>query len=338
LDDSGPYKYWSELSEQERAGGALIGKLTVQGEPTLWEPVLVLVTCGGKIAHITETDVKGNFVISATHLEGALNTQEDAKRQMEAHFEGCTVDGAFAGFQSSMVTITRRNLRDDPSIGTIKLSRVAGAAGSAVSSTTAEVSKKALRSYESARDNLEKQNPEQAQHNLEKAVATDPGFAEAWYQLGKLQQASNAQEAKASFNKAVTADPKYTLPYGRLAAMAAKEQQWPEVVSQTDRALQLNPTGTPQLWYYSALGNWQVGNADVAEASAKKSLALDPMHAIPNTEQLLAVMLAKRGDFGGALTHLRNCLAYLTDPAKVEFVKGQITQLEKRADAGGVAK
>ena len=330
LNDLGANRYWTELSEQERAGGALIGKLTVEGEPMLWEPVLVLVTCDGKIAHVTQTDSKGNFVISSTQVPGALSLQEDAKRQMETHFEGCTVQGAFAGFQSGTITITHRNLRDDPSIGTIKLSRATGATGAAVSSTTASAPPKALKSYEKARVDLQGQNTEQAQHDLQKAVEIDPSFAEAWYQLGKLQQASNVEDAKNSFTKAVVADPAYVLPYGRLAALAAKDGKWSEVVSHTNKALQLSPVGTPQLWYYSALANWQLGNADAAEASALKSLALDPLHAIPNTEQLLAVILSKKGDYAGALTHLRNCLAYLTDGTNAEFVKSQIAQLEHR--------
>jgi Tfp pilus assembly protein PilF len=331
LDDLGPQRYWSELSAQERAGGALIGKLSVEGEPMLWEPVLVFVTCNGKITHVTQADPKGSFVISSTQVPGALSLQADAKRQMETRFEGCTVEGDFAGFQSTSVTITRRNLQDDPNIGIIKLTRAAGATGAAISSTTAAAPSKALKAYEKARADLETQNPDLAQHDLQKAVEIDPGFAEAWYQLGKLQQVSSSEDAKNSFTKAVAADPKYVLPYGRLAALAAKEGKWPDVVSNTDRVLQLNPVGTPQIWYYNALGNWQVGNVDAAQTSAEKSLALDPLHAIPNTEQLLAVILSKKGDYAGALQHLRNCLSYLQSGTNADFVKSQIAQLEQRA-------
>ena len=72
-----------------------------------------------------------------------------------------------------------------------------------------------------------------------------------------------------------------------------------------------------------------MGKKDVAEASAQKALAMDPLHTVPTTEQLLAVILADKRDFAGALTHLRNCLTYLPTGPNTETVKQQIAQLEK---------
>lgn len=60
---------------------------------------------------------------------------------------------------------------------------------------------------------------------------------------------------------------------------------------------QLYPEGTPASWYFNAMANYQTGKLDIAEASAVKSLALDPRHWVLNTEQLLAVLLARKGDF-----------------------------------------
>lgn len=78
----------------------------------------------------------------------------------------------------------------------------------------------------------------------------------------------------------------------------------------TSRELELNPSGTADAWYYNALGNYHLRKLDAAEASAEKSLAMDPLHVQPNTEQLLAVTLAEKHYFTGALQHLRNCLTY----------------------------
>ena len=35
IQDSGVYGYWTNMSEQGRAGGALLGKVIVEGEPLL---------------------------------------------------------------------------------------------------------------------------------------------------------------------------------------------------------------------------------------------------------------------------------------------------------------
>ncbi len=58
---------------------------------------------------------------------------------------------------------------------------------------------------------------------------------------------------------------------------------------------------------------------------------MDPLHTQPNTEQLLAVILADKRDYGGALEHLRNCLTYLPAGPNGELVKQQVAQLEKMA-------
>ncbi|HSS96599.1 MAG TPA: hypothetical protein VLK33_06210, partial [Terriglobales bacterium] len=77
--------------------------------------------------------------------------------------------------------------------------------------------------------------------------------------------------------------------------------------------------------------NYQAAKFDIAEASATKSLALDPQHNVMNSEQLLAVMLARKGNYSGALTHLRNSLTYVPPGPNADLLKQQIAQLEKRA-------
>jgi hypothetical protein len=72
-----------------------------------------------------------------------------------------------------------------------------------------------------------------------------------------------------------------------------------------------------------------VGKKDVAEKAATTSLAMDPSHVAPNTEQLLAVMLAGRGDYAGALAHLQSCLTYTPPGPNADLMKQQIEQLQK---------
>ena len=334
IADSGLYGYWNNMSGQGRAGGALFGKLTVEGEPLLWNPILISLICNGKTEYTTQSDPKGNFQIAQVKVIGNLSQQSDEQRQMETHFEGCTVQASFAGFHSNAITITQRNLRDDPNVGTLTLSRTGGrTSGTAISNTTESAPANAVRSFEKAREELLDQKPDRAQHDLEKAVQIYPVFAEAWYQLGRLQQAANSQDARNSFSKAVTADPQFVLPYEQLAILSTQDAKWQEVVDNTSHILQLDSTGSAQIWYLNALGNFQLGKADIAEESARKSLALDPNHTIPNTEQLLAVVLAGKGDYNGALGHLRNCLTYLPAGANADLLKQQIAQLEQKTGA-----
>lgn len=330
IQDSGLYNYWTQMSGQGRAGGALLGHLTVEGEPLPWEPLLVTVTCGENVAYTTESDAKGNFAITGIKLPGALGKQEDSERQMESHFEGCLVQGKVVGFRSTAITITQHNLRDDPDIGAITLSRISADAAPTISDTTQTAPAKAISSFEKARSEMMQQNFDGAARELEKTVRIDPQFAEAWVQLGKLQASSDQKAARESFSKAITADPKFVLPYEQLAALDAQNGDWKAVLDNTNHLVQIYPEGTAQDWYLNALANYQMGKVDAAEASAYKSLALDPRHTILNTEQLLAVILAGKGNFPGALQLLRHSLTYVPPGPNAELLKQQIAQLEKR--------
>jgi len=331
IQDSGIYNYWADMTGQGRAGGALLGKLAVEGEPLPWEPLLVTVSCAGKVVYTTQTDAKGNFAIVSMTLPGALGKQDDNQRQLETQYEGCLVQGAVPGFRSSTITLTQHNVRDQPDIGTIMLSRSGRDAGTTLSSTTDTASPKALKAFAAARARMLQNDSDGAQKELEKTVKIDPQFAEAWLQLGKLQEPSNAQAARDSFSKALAADPNFVLPYEQLAVLAAQNSEWQQVLDNTDHVLKLYPEGTPQVWYFNALANYQLKKPDVAEASAMKSLALDPRHSVLNTEQLLAVILAGKGDLAGALMHLQSSLRYLPPGPNAELVKQQIAQLEQRA-------
>ncbi len=83
IQDSGLYNYWATMSAQGRAGGVLLGKLALEGEPLPWQPMLVSVDCKGSIVNSTQTDLQGRFVISFTTTHGTPGTPSDAQRQME---------------------------------------------------------------------------------------------------------------------------------------------------------------------------------------------------------------------------------------------------------------
>lgn len=326
LANGGPYWFWSQMTNQGRAGGALLGTVSVEGEPLLWEPVPVSIICQGKVVNTAQTDPKGNFAF--TSVRGIVTAQADTGRQMQTHYEGCKVEASLTGFHSDALTITERNLREEPELGILWLHLNGRTSGTALSTAGGAVPKKARKLFEEAHTSMLERNAGRAQGELEKAVGICPEFAEAWYQLGKLQTSASPQNAQESFSKAVAADPRFVLPYEGLAQLAAQQQKWVETAANTSRALQLDPSGTPRIWYFDALANYQLARLDAAKASALKSLALDPQHRILNTEQLLAVILAREGDYQGALDHLRNCLTYITTGPNVAFLKQQIAQLE----------
>jgi hypothetical protein len=329
IEDTGLYGYWNGMTEQDRAGGALLGKVVIKDELLPWDPIVVSVNCNGKVAYTAETDSKGNFAILPSRISGELSQLGDRERQMKVHFEGCTLEGALAGFNSSTVTITERNLRDTPEVGTITLTREFAARGTAMSATSKSAPPSAAQHWSKAGEEMLAGKPDRARKELEEAVRAYPGFAEAWYRLGTLQLVSKPREAQVSLRKAAAADPAYVSPYEQLAGLAVQQSDWPGALASVAHYLQLDPGGTMHIWYFSALANLQRGRVDAAESSANKLLAMDPLHNIRNGEQLLAVILARKADYADALAHLRNCLSYVSDGPNAELLRAQIAQLEK---------
>lgn len=317
----------------QHGGMYFAGKVAVDGGTLPWDPIPVIVDCNGVVKYDTQTDAKGSFAIQDS---GRITTSSEivpragaTKPVTAAQLVGCQVKASLAGFRSSAVTIANGNLMDNPDIGTITLHLDEHVGGYGVSPTTAEAPPDALKRFQKARSEAMNNNSDGAQRDLQKAVQIDPKFAEAWYQLGKLQQKSKPEDALASFEKAVAADPQFVPPYEPIAELAAMQKTWQEVADAADHYLKLDPVGTPQIWYYSAVGNFNLGKTDVAEESARKSLAMDPQHRVPNTEQLLAVILASRGQLAEALDHLRSCLTYTPSGPSADLMKQQIAQLEK---------
>lgn len=309
------------------AGAFLSGNVSVAGGNLPWAPIRITVTCNGKASFTTNTNANGEFVIAEKQRFGSTQAI-GREKSFVGQFVGCTVTAALPGFQSSQLTISPHNVQESPKIGSIKLTPEEGPTGSAVSITTAAAPKDALKSFHKAREDCLSEKPDRAQRELQKALEIYPQFAEAWYQLGRLQATLNSPEAFNSLSKAAAADPKFVLPYELMAALSATAGKWQKVVDETNHALQLNPRGNLDVWFYHALGNYQLKHLDIAQASASKSLSMDPLHVQPATEQLLAVILSAKHDQQGALQHFRNCLTYFPTGPNLELVKRQIAQIE----------
>jgi cytochrome c-type biogenesis protein CcmH/NrfG len=323
---------FGQLVNQQHGSMQYFGKVVVDGGGLPWNPIPIAVVCDGKTRYNTVTDAKGGFgiMVDAKLSESELvQTKADVGRVTAAQLVGCKVNAVLDGFDSTPVTIANRDVTDSPDIGTIHLHHNDAAAGSSISSTTASAPADAMKEFEKAHSDEIANHMDSARKHLQKAVSIYPQFAEAWYQVGRLEETDKPDDALNAYQKAAAADPKYTPPYEHIATICAVEKKWQDVVDATNHALQLVPAGTPQIWYYNAVGNFNLKNVSVAQTAAEKSLSMDPNHLAPNTEQLLAVMLAGQGEYQDALDHLRHCLTYMPPGPSADLIKQQVAQLEK---------
>ena len=323
---------FSQLVSEQHGSMQYFGKVVVDGSGLPWNPIPIAVVCDGKTRYNTVTDVKGGFgiMVDAKLPDSEIvKTKTDLGRVTAAQLVGCKVNAVVDGFDSTPVTIANRDVTDSPDIGTIHLHQNQAAVGSSLSPTTASAPADAMKEFDKAHSDEIGTHTDSARKHLQKAVSIDPQFAEAWYHLGRLEETDKPDDALNAYQKAAAADPKFTPPYEYIASISATEKKWQDVVDATNHALQLVPAGTPQIWYFNAVGNFNLKNVSVAQTAAEKSLSMDPNHLAPNTEQLLAVMLAAQGEYQTALDHLRHCLTYMPPGPNTELVKQQVAQLEK---------
>jgi tetratricopeptide (TPR) repeat protein len=334
IQDLGYMGYMANSPGGVAAGSGLFGKVVVEGNPLLWEPIMVTVSCAtGKTDLTTGAGPDGKFAITRVNLPPAYTLDGDVRRQMAQHYEGCAVRAELAGYRSTADTITERVLRDKPFLEDITLTPEESASGTDVSLVTGGASPEAEKYFQKAHEEWMHRNTDAAKSDLEQVVRIDPKFAEAWYLLGRLQAPSDVKAATASLKQAAVADPRFVLPCVWLATIAIQDRDWQEASNWATRALNLNPTGTPRIWYENAVADYRLGKNEAAHAAAEHALAMDPEHNVQNAEDVLALTLISKGDYSAALDHLRNSLTYIPAGPSADLIKQQIAFVEQRAGA-----
>src|SRR5262249_33101807 len=134
-----------------------------------------------------------------------------------------------------------------------------------------------------------------------------------------------------AYRKAIEADPKFISPYGQLASLAAYQQKWDDVVGYTSQMLKLNPFVAPDIYFFSAVANYNLEKIDLAEDHARQAAKLDTGHRVPKINHLLALILAQKQDYTGAAENMRIFLKLTPSGPDAETGKQFLADVEKAA-------
>lgn len=336
----------------------LAGKVMMDDGTPPPETAVIELVCGGQPRPQGYTDTKGRFsfevgrnqalmadasVSGAPDLMGggssnnsmndpmALNTIPGQKRGLsERDLAGCDLRANLAGFRSDLLQLNGRRVLDNPDVGTILLHRLANVSGFTYSMTTGAAPKDARKLFEKGSELANKNKLKEAGDKLAAAVELYPKYAVAWQELGRVREAENKnEEARKAYLAALEADSKFVLPYLRLAAIAAREQKWADVIGSTTTVLKLNPFDFPQAYFLNSVANLSLNNLDDAEKSAREAIKLDPQHRMPKVYHVLGVVLAQKRDYEGALGSMKSYLSFAPQATDRDYVSKQITELEK---------
>jgi tetratricopeptide (TPR) repeat protein len=336
--DIGSEANFGQVKNFQHGSVYYMGHVKIAGDAAPWDPIPVAAVCNGVTRMNTLTDVKGEFRLQPPPTVSEMGVSaNDPNRVVAASLAGCKAKAKLEGFESTELNIISNTIMDNPDLGTITLKRDEKSPGAAVSATTFSAPPEVQKEFERARSEAFGHRPDAATRILQNVVIEDPKFAEAWYQLGRLQEASQPDAALRSFNQAVAADPDFISPYVHIASIYATQKNWEASLAAVRQSLKLYPWGSPQVWYFSALANLNLNHPHFAETSSRAALEIDPSHFAPNTEQLLAIVLAGRGDYAEALQHLRSSLTYIPPGPNADLIRKQIAQVE-RAQTAAAAK
>jgi tetratricopeptide (TPR) repeat protein len=193
-------------------------------------------------------------------------------------------------------------------------------------------SKEARRAFEKAAAALKAKQADEAIRDYQQAVTLFPGYAEAWYGLGKLligrQQPDAARNA---FEAAIHADPKYADAYMALAMLEHAAGRWKQLAAVTEELLRIDAIDFPQAWLLNAVGNYNSRNFAAAEKSAREAERLDTRGKFPETWRLLGLILAQRGDFAGEADQFRQYLAAVPSGPDSEAIRAKLAEAAKAA-------
>ena len=323
----------------------LSGKVRADDGTPLTDAPTIQSLCKGRIRTEAYTDSKGNFSFEVSRLKerelgGVVRDAIDSSSSLDSRgsqgniineWKNCELQAVLPGFTSQVVELASR-MQDfgNIDVGTIVLHRLQQVEGFTISATSAGAPSKAKKDYEKGREFQKQQKWDAALEKFGKAVELYPQYAVAWLEMGRVQeQKKDPASARQSFHHAVSADTKFITPYQELAQLAFHDQQWQELLETTTEILRLNPVNFPQHWFLNATANYYLQHYDAAEQSAIKGIQVDREHRVPQLEQVLGVVLAKKHDYHGALDHIRKYLALAPNAADAEVAQKQAQELER---------
>ena len=279
----------------------------------------------------SEQDRLSPSVTAPVQVLPSLGDEAGASLTTDKRLLDCELRAVLAGYHSSSVPIKQLHLMDNPDLGVI-LIRPNGAQGdgAVVTAQSLAVPKAARKLFERAQQEATAGKTDRAKQRLEKAVAIYPDFAAAWCELGKLEVASGGLDSgRASFERALHADPKQVDPYLQLATVALWDRRWQELADLSAKALELDPVDYPQLFLYAAVANYNLHKPETAERNIERAQALDSRHAFPEIERMTGVILAGRKDYSAAVEHLRAYLQLTPNADDAADARSRLAEAEK---------
>jgi cytochrome c-type biogenesis protein CcmH/NrfG len=296
--------------------------------------------CGGFPRATSNVNPKGEWDIDLTSNSDGVADATRASARTEnlpernatgvVNLSGCFVRAELPGYESTEIALSTNSIFDNPDVGDILLTKLAGITGAVVSNTSLTAPKKAAKSYERAVKESREPEPKWDKMTgwLEEAVGEYPQYAAAWEMLGRVRMALRQDDAaREAFVKAIAADPEFIAPYPKLVQLTAASGDLGKTVELADKALRLNPH-LPEVRFYLCASQLRAGENVGAITTATQMIERGDSERFPQAYQLLGAALANTGDYKGAAKNFRIFLEKFPDATAAERIEQQLKEWE----------
>ena len=324
------------------------GRVVMETGRPVSESVSVELNCGMRPLQVIHTDLGGYFTFQlGTGMQSNMDfsasndsvasfggSSTNSPRGFAGSMTGCELRVSVPGYHPLSHTLAQHSEMGRVEVGTLRLQRIAGMEGSAISVTSLLVPNDARKEYEKALQEIQKNRAAPARQHLEKAVSLYEKYAAAWNELGRIYLSGEEKgKAGAAFQKAIESDPQYIPPQLNLATLQLQEEQWQEAVDTAGRVLQLDSSiGFAN--FVQAVGNFNLNHLEAAEKDARAA-ENTPHTSIPQLHALLAEILLQKQDFPAAAVQMRT---YLQESPTGQFaarMKQGLEEVEKMSATSG---
>lgn len=316
------------------------GKVVLDDGTAVTEPVAIETLCLGSRRTVAYTDNHGNFsfqfgdpaaAADADVSDGGTSMMTPQRNQQTGNWRECELDAVLPGFTSQVIELaSRMSGMEDSDIGSLRLHRLAEVEGSSISVTSMLAPATAKKALAKARQEEQKKQWDKAEKSLERAVHIYPKYADAWFELGRVQVIKkDPMSAKQSFQQSISADPKFVNPYDGLAQMAFESRRWSEVVDTTNKLLALNPVNFPAAYFMNGVSNFYLHNLDAGEKIVRQGIKVDDQHRLPKLQYLLGMILIEKHNYSGAEDSLKQYLQLTKQPAEIAEAQKELSAIER---------
>jgi len=206
-----------------------------------------------------------------------------------------------------------------------------GSDPSAIEVSESNVPGRASSSFSNAMKALDKPDFAEAAKQLETAVNGSPKFAQGWHALGAVdERLDKPAEARAAYEHAIAADPKFFKAYVLLARLCIKTKDWQCAATAAETLIKADKKQQyAEIYIHQAVARYEQKDLAGAEMSIQEAIRLDPRHKNAREEYVLGRILEAKGDMNGAREHMTKYLELEPAPLDVERVKAHLSNLGK---------